>query len=183
MYKNTLRDIVEIFYQAPFKIFNVNSTDGKTMIKPIGYFISLGITTSLDSLRTISDYISRSDYGFESRIVELESRVSEEYGDFINTLSGREVKKYPSIPPPGIKIMGETEATEYLQELTDKINSGDYSVSVEKQKLSDTLRRITNWDEFCLQIKDGVPGVFHKYVNYQKNENSENRIGIYVTKI
>ena len=88
-YKMTLRDIVELFYQSPFKIFNVNSSDGVTLTRPFGYFISLGITTSFDSLRQIRDVIKKSDYGFDARLVELESIKSEEYGDFLNILSDK----------------------------------------------------------------------------------------------
>ena len=56
-YKIILRDIVELFYQPPFKIFNVNSVDGETLVRPFGYFISLGITTSFDILKNIRDLI------------------------------------------------------------------------------------------------------------------------------
>ena len=185
-YKMTLRDIVELFYQSPFKIFNVNSSDGVTLTRPFGYFISLGITTSFDSLRQIRDVIKKSDYGFDARLVELESIKSEEYGDFLNILSDKseeELKKYISIPPDSLQIMDKEESLKYLDELTDKMNSGDLSVAQERQKVSDLIKRIDNWDEYGLQIKDGQPGLFHKYINYKKGDNSEYRIGIYVTKL
>ena len=173
-YKIILRDIVELFYQPPFKIFNVNSVDGETLVRPFGYFISLGITTSFDILKNIRDLISKSDYGFEARLVELESIKSDEYGDFLNVLSDlqeNEIKKYPSTPPENIEVLEKEDAENLLSELTEKINSGDYSVSMYRQKLADTIKKIENWEDHGLQIKNGQPGVFHKFINYKKTDN------------
>ena len=170
-YKIILRDIVELFYQPPFKIFNVNSVDGETLVRPFGYFISLGITTSFDILKNIRDLISKSDYGFEAKLVELESIKSDEYGDFLNVLSDlqeNEIKKYPSTPPENIEVLEKEDAENLLSELTEKINSGDYSVSMYRQKLADTIKKIENWEDHGLQIKNGQPGVFHKFINYKK---------------
>ena len=182
-YKIILRDIIELFYQPPFKIFNVNSVDGETLVRPFGYFISLGITTSLDFLKNLRDIISRSDYGFEAKLVELKSIKSDEFGDYLNMITSKsesEISKYPS----EIKgeVLGEQEVNELLQSINSKIDSGDYSLTPLKQKLSDITKKIDNWDEYGVQMKDGLPGIYHKYVNYRKNENSELRIGIYVTK-
>ena len=93
-YKIILRDIVELFYHSPFKIFNVNSVDRETLMRPFGYFISLGITTSMESLKNIRDIIGKSDYGFEAKIVELESIKSEEYGDFLNVITNKTEEEY-----------------------------------------------------------------------------------------
>lgn len=186
-YKVILRDIVELFYQSPFKIFNVNSIDGETMIKPFGYFISLGITTSMESLRLICDYISKSDYGFEARIVEIKSVKSERYGDYLNTLlptQESEISKYPSLPPGDLKILEKDEAEKTLENIQGQIREGDFRLSPMKQKLSDILSKINgDWDSYAIQIKDDMLGVFHKYVNYKKTDDSEYRIGIYATKI
>lgn len=185
-YKIILRDIVELFYQPPFKIFNVNSVDGETLVRPFGYFISLGITTSFDILKNIRDLISKSDYEFEARLVELESIRSDEYGDFLNVLSDlqeNEIKKYPSPIPDDVEVLGKEDAENLLSDLTEKINCGDYSVSMYRQKLADTLKKIENWDDYGVQLKDGQPGVFHKFINYRKTDKAEFRIGIYVTKI
>lgn len=185
-YKIILRDIVELFYHSPFKIFNVNSVDRETLVRPFGYFISLGITTSMESLKNIRDIIGKSDYGFEAKIVELESIKSEEYGDFLNVITNKteeEITKYPSTPPENIKVYTKEKAQKLYDEMTEKIDSGDYSISPIRQKLSEVLKKIENWDEHSVQIKDGQPGIFHKYINYQKIDESEFRIGIYVTKI
>ena len=156
------------------------------MVRPFVYFISLGITTSFDILKNIRDLISKSDYGFEAKLVELESIKSDEYGDFLNVLSDlqeNEIKKYPRTPPENIEVLEKEDAENLLSELTEKINSGDYSVSMYRQKLADTIKKIENWEDRGLQIKDGQPGVFHKFINYKKTDNAEFRIGIYVTKI
>lgn len=185
-YKIILRDIVEMFYQPPFKIFNVNSIDGKTIVKPFGYFISLGITTSLDVLNNIKNYISKSDYGFDAKLVELESIRSEEYGDFLNVLSDipeDKIKKYRSTPPENIKVYDKKEVDELLESYNKKIESGDYSCSLKKKELLDLTKKINSWDDHCIQEKDNVLGIFHKFVNYKKTDKAEFRIGIYVTKI
>lgn len=185
-FKNTLKDIVEIFYQPPFKIFNINSVDGKTLVKPFGYFISLGITTSLDMLRNLRDIIAKSDYGFEARLVEIESTKSDFYGDFLNVLvdlQENEIKKYPSAIPEGTEILEKEDAEKLISKMTEKIESGEYAVSVDRQQLIKTFNKIDNWKDFAIQMRNGQPGVFHRYVNYRKAENSEFRIGIYVTKI
>ena len=64
-----------------------------------------------------------------------------------------------------------------------KINKGDYSVSPIRQKLSEVIKKIDNWEDHGVQMKDEHPGIFHKYINYKKTDDSEFRIGIYVTKI
>lgn len=185
-YKVTLRDIVELFYQSPFKIFNINSIDGETIIKPFGYFISLGITTSLDSLRLIRDYISKSDYGFESKIVEIKSIKSDKYGDYLNVLlptRESEIKKYESEPPENIEILDKEGVSKLLRDIQSQIEKGDFRKSPLKQKINEILEKIgDDWDTKSVSMKDGVPGIFHKYVNYKKNEDSEYRIGIYATK-
>ena len=104
--------------------------------------------------------------------MELESIKSDEYGDFLNVLSDlqeNEIKKYPSTPPENIEVLEKEDAENLLSELTEKINSGDYSVSMYRQKLADTIKKIENWEDHGLQIKDGQPGVFHKFINYKKN--------------
>ena len=186
-YKITIKDIVELFYHSPFKIFNINSVDGETMVKPFGYFISLGITTSLESLKNIRDYISKSDYGFEARLVEICSVRSELYGDYLNTLlstSEDDIKKYETSFSEEYQLLGKDEIDEYLKDLSLKIQNGDFRFSPVRQKLLEVLDKIgDDWGIKTVQIKDGVPNVFHKYVNYKKIGDSEYRIGIYVTKL
>lgn len=186
-YKVTLRDIVELFYHSPFKIFNINSVDGETMIKPLGYFISLGITTSLDQLRLIRDYISRSDYGIEAKLVKICSVKSDKYGDYLNTILPTpedEITKYPSPIPNDIQILELQDVANLLREIRAQVQKGDYKSCLFQQKLNDVLDKIGgDWDSYAVQIKDNEPGVFHRYINYIKTTNSEYRIGIYATKL
>ena len=177
--KTILRDIVELFYHSPFKIFNINSVDGETMVKPFGYFISLGITTSLESLRQICDYIGKSDYGFDSRIVEICSLRSDKYGDHLNMLLPTpedEITKYPSDLPP--QLLDKDQATEFLKE---NIQEGNFELT---QKLREVMDKIgEDWECKAVQIKEGIPVIFHRFVNYRKEGDLEYRIGIYVTKL
>lgn len=185
-YKVILRDIVELFYQSPFKIFNINSTDGKTMVKPFGYFISLGITTSLESLKYIRDLISKSNYGFEAKLVEIKSTKSDLYGDFLNVITDLPedlIVKYESPFPEDSVVYGKEDITKYLSDLQYRISSGDFRVSPIKFRVSELLEKIgDNWEEYGIQVKDDVPILFHKYVNYKKESDVEYRIGIYATK-
>lgn len=181
-YKVTLRDIVELFYQSPFKIFNVNSIDGETLIKPFGYFISLGITTSFEQLGLIRDYILKSDYGFDARLVEICSVKSEKYGDYLNTLLPTEenqITKYPSPIPSDIQILwNKDQVEEYMKDIC-----GDLKLSPLRHGIYETLEKIgDDWDTKAIQIKNGVVNVFYRYVNYKRENTSEYRIGIYATK-
>ena len=180
-YKTTLRDIVELFYHSPFKIFNINSVDGKTMVKPFGYFISLGMTTSLNQLKLIRDYISRSDYGIDAKLVKICSTKSEEYGDYLNTLLDipeEEIVKYPSPIPEDLQILELPDVSDLLRK------TSDYSSYPFRMKLNEVLEKIGgDWDSYAVQIKDGEPSIFHRFINYKKTENSEYRIGIYATKL
>ena len=52
------------FKSREFKIFDVS---------PEGYFISLGLTTSLETLEKLSTVLRHSDYGFSASVRELKS--------------------------------------------------------------------------------------------------------------
>lgn len=186
-YKVILRDIVELFYQSPFKIFNINSLDGKTMVKPFGYFISLGITTSLESLKLIRDYISKSDYGFTAKLVEIKSIKSEEYGDFLNVLLTTpedEIKKYESDSPTDHqKVLEEEETKNLMSEIQEEVSKGDFHNTILLRKLTELEQKINGeWDKYSVLMTETEPVVFHKYVNYKKETDAEYRIGIYATK-
>lgn len=187
-YKTILRDIVELFYHSPFKIFNINTVDGETMVKPFGYFISLGITTSLESLRQICDYIGKSDYGFDARIVEICSLRSDKYGDHLNMLLQTpedKITKYISdTPSDDVQLLDKDEATEFLREFQGQIQEGNFEISPVLQKLRETMDKIgDDWDTKVIQIKEGLPSIFHRFVNYRKEGDLEYRIGIYATKL
>lgn len=184
-YKVILRDIVELFYQSPFKIFNVNTVDGETIVKPFGYFISLGITTSLESLKNIRDYISKSDYGFEARLSEICSVKSEKYGDYLNMLlptTEENITKYQSSDLPN--LLDKESAEALLTALSKKIQDGDLSVSPFHQRLGEIIGRIgSDWDSKSVLIKNDTPSIFYKYINYKNTGDAEYRIGIYAKKL
>ena len=55
--REEVHDLVSIFYQPNFKTFYINSVDGVSFVKPLGIFVSLGITTSLKSIESIKNIL------------------------------------------------------------------------------------------------------------------------------
>ena len=71
--RENIHDLVSIFYRPTFKTFYVNSLDGVNMKKPYGVFVSLGMTTSLETLNNIKDIISDSK-DYNAVLAEISSR-------------------------------------------------------------------------------------------------------------
>ena len=65
--------LVSIFYQPEFKTFYVNSSDGEKFTMPSGVFVSLGITTSMEVLKSIRDVINTGDE-YSAELVEIVSK-------------------------------------------------------------------------------------------------------------
>jgi hypothetical protein len=96
----------------------------------------------------------------------------------LNTVKNiSEIKQYESPRPSGI-----LERDEVLQKLDDLKKSESLK---SYSKLSEVYRKIEDmpdgWEKYAI-----IPGenggwrIFHKYINYQKVGNIEERIGIYV---
>lgn len=188
-YKILLRDIIEMFYQSPFKIFNVNSLDGKKLMKPIGYFISLGITTSLRTIKDLAEVLNKSDYDISARIVELRSYKNDTWNEFLNVVSDipeDQIKKYPSPIMEDTVLLEKSEAESLLETLKKSIEEGNYTDSYIKQKLQDAMAKLETfeggWDTHKLMKKEKGFNIFHNCINYLDKDNVEYRIGIYVTK-
>jgi len=181
--KKLIKDIVDLFYQNRYKIFNVNTINGKTLIKPIGYFISLGITTPISYLMKLKTIIDNSNYGLSAELVELRSSRSESYGDYLNLVTkvGEEnIKKYKS--NDNLDSFDALMTKEGAESLLNKLDSLQM-----KLKLSDVMKKIDGleggWDDHLIYKKDGVFGVYYSFVNYLKDCDNEYRIGIYVKKL
>ena len=72
--REKIRNIIEIFYRPKFKIFNINSLDGKVFNHLEGVFVSLGITTSMKVMEDIAEVINTEDNGLKATITEISSK-------------------------------------------------------------------------------------------------------------
>lgn len=195
--KETIHELVEVFYQPPFKTFYINSSDGETFIKPLGVFVSLGITTSLRVLQDIRDVLSKSS-GLSARLAEIKSQ--KVAGQFLNSIVPKkeeDIIQYSMSTFPDL-CMGEVESKDLLKGMKDKMASPENNTDVKAlydlcpkiSKLSELIDKLNSnpigWKDHMIQeTPEGEYRIFHKKVNYQRSEDdgSEYRIGIYVTEL
>lgn len=184
--REKIHDLVEVFYQPTFKTFYINSTNGTTFIKPIGVFVSLGITTSMKVLEDIKSIINSTEE-YEATIVEISSkRVA---GQFLNTIINREDPKQYKLTSFSENIMDEKKSKEKLEEMKNLMSPEQdlevlrtYAPRISRlQDLIDKLTTTNGWDAHLIQEKDdGEYRIYHQYVNYRKDGDIEYRVGIYV---
>lgn len=182
--REKIHEIVEVFYQPTFKTFYVNSVDEETFIKPIGVFVSLGITTSPKVIESIGEVIAGYDY--DTRIVEISSRKIN--GQFLNTITSENPSQY--MIEDSDDILEKDRASSELSRLKAYMNpSEDLEViqtnapKIQKlQELIDELNRTSDgWDTHVIKIENGDYKVYHKLVNYKNTGDVEYRIGIFVS--
>ena len=192
VHKDTIHELVEVFYQRRFKTFYVNSVDGKTFTTPSGVFVSLGITTPMRVLWDMQKVLEAQ--GYKACLSEIKSDIVG--GQYMNIVTNRkendigqyiiDLSQYPE------KVMNEVEAKELLEMLKAKVNN-DAPVEVLRElapkvgKLQQVIEKLDNsgWDRHLIQIDElGDYKIFHTKVNYLKDPltGSEYRIGIYVTE-
>lgn len=201
--KESITRVVDECYPGnKYKIFTINSSDGVTMDEyPTGLFVSLGITTSMDTLKLVSNSINEK-LNTNSVISEVESRVIDK--KYINKVSRKLVTDQYRIPykeSDSIKVDKEyltNLVNEFKSKITDNMDDNDivmeYSYRIYKickvmrkmssgsVKLDDYMIDITNTDkEFSILI-------INKKINYvqeKENYNGEEiavhkRIGILI---
>ncbi len=177
--KDRIHELTEIFYQKPpFKTFYINSTDGENFTKPLGVFISLGITTSLKVLQDLRDVLGKSP-GLKTSIVEIRSKKIA--GQYLNQVTRTDPDQYEvstDTVAPCI-VWDEAEATSELKRLESE------SKNQEAQKLRETIARVSEspdpWvNQLVMKTEAGGYRVFHKLTNYKKTDEVEYRLGIYV---
>jgi hypothetical protein len=185
--REKIHEIVEVFYQPTFKTFYVNSTDGETFIKPIGVFVSLGITTALKVIEDMGEIIS--GYNYNTRIVEISSKKIN--GQFLNTITFENPSQYTI--KDSEDILGKEKAEEELCRLKAFMSPNEsleviqtYAPKIQKlQELIDELNKSPQgWENHVIKLEDGSEDykIFHKQVNYKKENDVEYRIGIFVSE-
>lgn len=184
--KDKIHSLVSVFYQPTFKTFYVNSDNGITFTKPIGIFVSLGITTSMKVLEDIREIIIN-DGKYEADIAEISSKKVN--NQFLNTvLNKTNPTQYKLVELPE-DTLDEKAAKDELNKMRELMNPNQ-DLSILKKyapkisKLQDLIQKLDNsngWDAHLIQkIEEDNYKIFHQYVNYKKEGEIEYRIGIYV---
>lgn len=180
--KLKIQDLIRIFYQQPFKIFYVNSTDGESFVKPTGLFISLGIATSMNTFEKLRKIIESTYPETCPRLVELVS-VHHDNGEFLNTITENTPEPYEITDLPS-GLLNKEEAEEELEALRERIKeTPTETLLLATQRLQECIDRINqgnNWEVHQIQKLEDDYRVFHKISNYKKEGDKEYRIGIYV---
>lgn len=184
--REKIHELVKLFYQHTFKTFYINSEDGKEFSKPLGVFVSLGMTTKLKTLENIRDFIS-ANKDFKAKIVEISSKRVDD--QFLNALVETENPQQYRIEELPDNIISREEAYEELEKLKNEMNLRtsledltEKTHQVKKLKaLIDNLEETHGWDSHAIQ-RDGDSDyrIFHLFVNYAKKEGVEFRLGIFV---
>lgn len=174
--------LVEVFYQPTFKTFFVNSMDGLNFIKPVGVFVSLGITTSRKVLNDIKDTILGTGK-YNAVLVEISSKkVGNRY---LNTITNTNPDQYYFVEE---NVLSREEALKKLNELKDlssKSNSELLKLRLKISKLQELIDRLDNisdWESHSIQEVEDDFRIYHKYINYKKEGDVEYRVGIYVSE-
>ena len=190
--KDEIREIVSVFYQAPFKVFYINSEDGKTFSTPKGLFVSLGLTTPLGILVDIKNILNSTN-GYTARLAELSS--SRVCGQFVNSITSKgpeEIKPYELDFPEDSYDEEGTESL--LRQLVDGCKNPDGTVQEsgirglidQIQKIRDLQHKInsaSDWNSSVIVKNGDSYSIFHKTSNYlQLPDDVSFRIGIYVER-
>jgi hypothetical protein len=185
--REKINEIVEVFYQQNFKTFYINSIDGKTFVKPVGVFVSLGITTSMKAIEDIRSVIANTE-GYSAIIAEISSK--KVGNQFLNTIVNLETPTQYRLDNFGDNILNKEKAEEELQKLKEKMNIDEdikilqlYAPKISKlQDLIDKLTISNGWDDHSIMKEDDDYKIYHQKINYKKDGNIEYRIGIFVSE-
>lgn len=189
--KENIKRLVGIFYRPTYKTFYINSTDGQEILQePIGVFVSLGITTSLDTITKIKDILNN-NREYSAKIVEICSiKTGEDFINFVSEESNPNQYKVGNIPED---VMDREKSIKKLEELKNNLNSSCgiselLSNGPKAQKLQSLIERIdqeNSWDSHLIQEdkESGEFKIYHLFLNYEKREDGrEYRIGILVNE-
>ena len=186
--REKVHDLVRLFYHPTYKTFYINSEDGKEFTKPLGVFVSLGITTSMRTLNNIKDFIE-SNKEYKAEIVEISSKKVDD--QFLNTVINKNNPSQYRLEELPSGIMTKEEVMQELDSMKSHMNPAasletitEYSHRVHKlQYLVDRLDETNGWDSHMIQKgEDSDYRIFHLNVNYDKREGIEYRIGILVNE-
>lgn len=192
--KNELKKIVELFYQHDFKIFYINSTDGKNFLKPSKAFISLGITTNPKTLQYIANSITLVNKKLKCTLGEIKSTVkgkNQYLNSIVQIFDRNDIVQYKQEVPKG--ALNETSADEFLENLkivlektkeTHGIGSIEaINISKDIKELESLVNRYRDCSDIWYYKENNNWTVFHECINYKKKKDGEYRLGIIVEGI
>lgn len=122
--KEMITRVVDELYPSKYKIFTINSEDGINIVKPIGLFVSLGITTSMSTIQMICKKIN-SSLDISSCVSEIESRMVS--GVYVNKVTKTEnVSQYDSGILSNGTLIDKNQLLGMIKDVKDKmITSND----------------------------------------------------------
>lgn len=186
--RDKIRNIIEIFYRPRFKIFNINSLDGKVFDRLQGVFVSLGITTSMKVMEDIAKVINTEDNGLKAVVVEISSKkVVNQFMNTVTKKTGAEQFLIQDLEGPG--LLNKEESLNLLESLKSQLSvKADLedlkNLTPKISKLATLIQKLDKsqgWDSHMIQEdQEEFYRIFHKFVNYKKVGEIEYRIGIYV---
>lgn len=192
--KDELKKIVELFYQHDFKIFYINSTDGKNFLKPSKAFISLGITTNPKTLQYIANSITLVNKGLKCTLSEIKS-IAKGENQYLNSIvqifDRNDMVQYKQEVPNG--ALSRTDVDGFLENLkvvleetkeTHGIGSIEaLNINKEIEELEALVNRYRDSEDIWYYKDNNKWTIFHECINYRKKKDGEYRLGIIVEEI
>lgn len=192
--KKKLEHLVGVIYRTPFKIFEVNSEDGVSLCQPLGYFLSLGMTSDIQMLKSIRDFINKTEE-FQAKLVEIKS-ISLGVAHYVNSITKEEPVgtiipyRIENVPENSYDREGSIDLINKCdQELKGIIKRGEEiprSLTNRLSKLNNLFTQIEQkmgWDDHRILITPPENVIlYHMNVNYKQEGESHYRIGIFVTE-
>lgn len=186
--------LVSIFYQPEFKTFYVNSSDGEKFTMPSGVFVSLGITTSMEVLKSIRGVINTGDE-YSAELVEIVSKriAGTQYMNSVTRHNLEEqYKAKVESPENTLDELGAKKELERLGKIVQDSSNDFLDDNIQKviidynslKKVVEKLDHISGgWDNHRIVYRgESGYGFYHLLVNYEKRNDLEYRVGIYVTQ-
>lgn len=176
--KAEISEVVSVFYQPKFKAYYINASKNGTAIHPIGVFISLGITTTLGTLNYVKESIEALGK-YRAYLCEIKSKeVNGRYLNSISRLGEEEIQDQYEIVDLPINVLNKEQAKLELVE-SEKMNSNQTEVL---KKLIEKIDEGNGWERHAIQ-KDGNGYIlYHKFVNYRKDDAYDYRIGLFIAE-
>lgn len=200
--KDLISRVVDDCYSSHYKIFSINSRDGINSGRSLGLFISLGITTSMTTIRMVMDRLKNQFPENNVVISEIESRLID--GRYTNKISkSTNVTQYNSGSIQYGKIISESELCELVSSLKNKLldNKDDDDLVLEYScrisKVAKIINKISssdtyNWEDYSVSVintdKEFNISVVNNRINYIQEKEVYNgsdiivhkRVGIFV---
>lgn len=184
--RDKIHSLVSVYYQPSFRTFYVNTEDGINFVRPIGVFVSLGITTSkrtLDDIRMVIE-----NHGYSAKLAEISSVKDPGTNQFLNKLINVDSpNQYLVTDYEGSTVMDKEQSMKELDNLKSLLTPEQdldvlKEVSPRVSKLIDLINKLepSGWDSHYIQKDGNDYRIFHRYVNYRKDDQAEYRIGIFV---